>query len=817
MNFRIREGINSAMYLSICFSCVLWLLFSLSFTRRTQWLTWKIIAAICFIPTITTLFAITNPLHGFMFGESIIRVEDGKLIVIKEFNFWFWIHTAYSYALVFVGSVFIVAHVMSKDNNYRNQGFVMIGGAVIPFVANLLFLGFREEFLHLDITPLAMSIATAFFAWGIFKYRLFDLVPLARSTVFDCLDDPVFILDTQQRIADCNPSASSFLNTSKAELMGHPFPNIFPYPTDILNDPHASVDEISFDSDEGTMHFVITAKKISGKKEEYLGYLISLHDISSLKRHETALMDAKERAESATASKSDFLATMSHEIRTPMNGVLGFTSLLQDTPLNGEQRSYVDTIQSSGKTLLTLINDILDHSKIEAGKIALEYRPFFVHTCIEEALDAVIKPATQKHLDLSLYIDPNVPTAVMGDSTRLIQILINLLSNAVKFTEEGEIIVEVTCLEIPIDDEAPYLLRFSVQDTGIGIPQHQLDTIFDSFTQADSSMTRRFGGTGLGLAIAKRLCEMMGGKIFAENNDSGNGSLFYFTIQAREVPESQPFAEKVSTLRHLPGHQILFASTNRTRQKYLHTLCNSWSMSVQIVANIDEVSSLLKSGHAFDALLIDPINYPSDIEQLDRLKEEQVFECPLFVLLSLNHSAEPLSRHITEIIHKPIKYNAMYDALTKHLADFRDLPVTSFSEFEETLGLTHPLSILVAEDDQINQELALLFFQRLGYSPDIVANGKEAIKAVSNRQYDVVFMDIYMPELDGLSASKTIRNQAHAGMCPVLVAMTASVTHHDRLRCSEAKMDGFISKPIDIKKLSRTLKQVKKIRKETVN
>ena len=359
----IREGISNAMYLSISFTCVLWFLFSLSFTRRQSWLSYRIQLLLCLIPTITTILALTNSMHGWMFGDSQISFETGNMVLIKEYRTWFWIHTVYSYSIVILGSGFIISFVLDKDRVSRRQGYIMILGAVFPFIANLMFLRFRAQFMYLDMTPVAMTCACVFFAWGLFKYRLFDLLPLARSTAFGLIDDPVFILDTQTRVVDCNSAAVLFLDSPRDEFINQPFTQLVSLPTNILEPDSPSSIEISQPSEHGPEYYFIRSKSILTIKQEHLGFLVNVTDITPLKRNETALRRAKEQAEEATQFKSDFLATMSHEIRTPMNGVLGFTSLLLDTRLDNEQRNYVDTIRKSGKTLLNLIDDILDFFK----------------------------------------------------------------------------------------------------------------------------------------------------------------------------------------------------------------------------------------------------------------------------------------------------------------------------------------------------------------------------------------------------------------------------------------------------------------------
>ena len=804
----MREGIGNAMYFSISFTCVLWFVFSLSFTRRQNWLSFRNVALLCLIPSITTILAMTNPYHGWMFGESQISFDTGNLVLIKEYRTWFWIHTAYSYGVVVLGSFYIISFVLAKDSVSRRQGYIMIIGAIIPFVANLLFLGFRDQFMYLDMTPVAMTCACVFFAWGIFKYRLFDLLPLARSTAFDLIDDPVFILDTQTRVVDCNPAATEFLDKEREEFINHPFTTLIALPTNILEPDTPSYIEFSQPSEHGPVYYSIRAKRMLGIKKENLGFLVNLHDITSLKLNESALRLAKVRAETATQFKSDFLATMSHEIRTPMNGVLGFTSLLLDTHLDNEQRNYLDTIRKSGKTLLSLIDDILDFSKIEAGKIELEYTPFFLHMCIEEALNVVAKRANQKNLDVSYSIDPNVPVAIKGDSTRIQQILINLLGNAVKFTEQGEVTLEVTCLEIPTDTSSPFLLQFSIRDTGVGIPKKRLKSIFESFTQADSTTTRKFGGTGLGLTISKRLCEMMGGQMHVESKEE-IGTTFYFSLPTTEVIDAG-FLELNSTLQtSMSGHKVLIASRNTTRQKYLSLLCNSWGMGVTIMDTAQAIIDAIDKQHKFDVLVLDHHPGLLDTNLVLQAFREQNIDWPILVLLPLTETSPNAPAPIKGIIHKPVQRQRLYDKLLECLTGRTPVQQESSRLFNAKMSDTYPLNILIAEDDKINQDLAMLLFSRLGYNPHIVSNGIEALEAVSQHIYDVIFMDVYMPEMDGLAATQSIRKSVPPDQWPQIIAMTASVTPHDKAKCEEARMDGFISKPIDVEVLSRTLQLVK--------
>ena len=799
-DLRLREGLANALYVPVPFAALMWLLFAMSFTRRTWVFHWNPIALLAAIPIITMILALTNPDHWFMFGPGILHAENGALYLLRPFHTWFWIHTAYSYLLIITGSALITSYVFHRGPIHHRQGAIMVIGALLPFFANILYLGFRSEFMRVDMTPVALSVSLALFAWGLFKYKLFDLVPIARSTLFDCTDDLVIILDTQERIVDLNPAATDVLGLSVHTIKGEILDDKSPYPLDILTQNATFPKDLVLRHGHTDEFYTAYSKSITNKKSENLGRLLTLHNISNIKQNEVDLIKAKEEAEHATQAKSDFLATMSHEIRTPMNAVLGFTSLLLDTKLDGEQRSYTDTIHISGNALLKLIDDILDFSKIEAGKITIEQHPIAIHAAIEDALESISEKAAHKGIELSYYIDSNVPRVILGDSIRIQQIMLNLLSNAIKFTHKGEINIQVSADSIPTTILENFVLRFSIQDTGIGIPRSRLDHIFDSFTQADSSTTRKYGGTGLGLAICKKLCAMMGGSIEV-NSQEGEGSTFQFTIAVKEIAE----IINPSSIQH-QFHQkrVLIVSTNSTRRKWLSLQCNSLGMQVQTASTAHGALSFIQES-VFDIIVLDHDSYALDALHLSKVVRSQRVVCPILLItpLTIPHIHE---QYHTIKIHKPVKLNIFLDSLNKCIHGEFSIKRPSESQFDLGMAKKHPLNILVAEDDQMNQELARLFFQRMGYTPDFVSNGHQAIEAVSRRVYDAIFMDIYMPEMDGLTATRSILSKP--GSNPYIIAMTASVTENDRKRCQAAGMHGFISKPIQVTELADTLKQI---------
>jgi signal transduction histidine kinase/CheY-like chemotaxis protein/HPt (histidine-containing phosphotransfer) domain-containing protein len=521
---------------------------------------------------------------------------------------------------------------------------------------------------------------------------------------------------------------------------------------------------------------------------------------------------ARAAAVAANEAKSAFLATMSHEIRTPMNAVIGMTSLLLDTPQTAEQREFTETIRSSGEMLLLLINDILDFSKIEAGQLELEKRPFSVRDAVEASLDLMAVRAAEKRLDLAYTIAPETPETIVGDVTRLRQILINLLSNSIKFTEQGEVVIAIHAEPLPGTDAA-YLLHFAVRDTGIGIPADRMDRLFRSFSQVDASTTRTYGGTGLGLAICKRLSELMGGSIAVESR-LGEGSVFTFTIQAEVVagPE-RAFLQDVQP--HLAGRRLLIVADSPTNRRILQRQAEAWGMTACTVAASKDALAELCRDAPFDAAVLD-----MQMPEMDGLalaaelrSVQQGKDLPLLLLTSLGgltSEQRPLAEAtFAATLTKPVKPSLLYDTLL-HIFLGRPLQpqqetAVSQSEFDPQMGQRLPLRILLVDDNSTNQKLGVRLLQRLGYRVDVAGNGLEALTAVQRQPYDVVFMDVQMPVMDGLEATRRMRQMALPQ--PYVVATTADVLMDERIICRAAGMDDFLAKPIRVQALRKTLEQ----------
>ncbi len=569
-------------------------------------------------------------------------------------------------------------------------------------------------------------------------------------------------------------------------------------------------DIVNYSKSGRKYHLQVEIQPVHGADGRIEAFIAVQTDITARVETDRQLRRAKAEADRASRVKSDFLAALSHEIRTPMNGVIGTTSLLLESPLSGDQRDFVNTIRTSGEALLTVINDILDFSTIDSGKLQLVRAPFELAICLEEALDLFALQASSKRIEIGYTITPDVPRVLLGDATRLRQVVVNLLHNAVKFTPSGRISVEVRRLSpVPVvslgtEDRGAGIrttLEFTVRDTGIGIPPDRIEHLFEAFSQIDSSSTRRYGGTGLGLVTCRKLCEFMGGGIRAESTGAG-GSTFIFTILAEPDRSAIPSAPDVPVALH--EGWVLCVEDNPTTQSRLSGIFKQLGVECLVVSTPRQaVIESANATHPPALLVVDAGEYESrpPFDALSQIKSPRLVLFPF----GQNPPAQPLTVAASASTSKPIRTSAFLQALEQLFAT--PSAQTAPALPDRPIADEYPLEVLLAEDNGVNQKIALRLLDRMGYRAEAVANGLEAVTALESRPYDLVLMDVQMPEMDGYEATRQIRARLAPDRQPKIFALTANTLNDDRKQAVAAGMDDYLSKPVKAAEIAAAIRR----------
>lgn len=760
--------------------------------------------ALLVIPLFTLLLAWTSTWHPLIWDATQLVTHQGNVYLHLSYGFGYWVFVAYVYLLLVSGTILLLRKIMATSPQFKGQMILILVSTFFPWLGNFTYITRTNPLPYLDPTPFTFAISILCLAWALFYFNFLNVVPIARDLVMEELETGVLVLDRQNRVVDINATAVSLLKKEKKALLGKTLILDQPQWTSLataLQESHSAKIEMGLNQ----AHYEVSVTVLDKRKNKASGRLITLHNITTRKETEHLLQRAKEAAEAASQAKTHFLTNMSHEIRTPLNAVVGMTEMLRQTPLNDNQSEMLNVVSNSSNHLVLLINNILDFAKLEAGNLTLNHQSFDLNDCLESASDSVSQAAHKKHLQLTYYLDEQTPTWLVGDPVRLRQILINLLENSIKFTQEGKIELAVTHSMAA----GNVMLEFTVRDSGIGIDPGQIQQLFSPFQQADSSMTRAYGGSGLGLVICQRLVAMMGGDIHL-HSEPGQGTAVHFTARFNVATEAHPPAVTLSQHNTtLALKRLLVITKDAIERRHISKEARVAGLEVYAAGSVQEAAYWINHSQPFDAVLLDTAVWQEDPAILEHLHHKES-QKPLPVVLLVPADSNPLltPNPFSGTLHTPVVSSHLYDVLLNVLSTSE---AQTFSEGQgQTMAARYPFNILIVEDNDVNRRVLKNMLDKLGYQADVASNGQIAVQAAAQKKYDVILMDIQMPVMDGVEATRHILANCPAAERPYIITVTAHALEGDREYYLSVGMNEYVSKPITMNKLVEVLYQAVK-------
>ncbi|MFC4873043.1 histidine kinase N-terminal 7TM domain-containing protein [Negadavirga shengliensis] len=782
-------------YLGAVFLGPLMLMLAIHYTGNEKLVNRKSVSMIFLVSFSLLGLVLTNPFHRLFYRE--FAVEFNGLIdhLVSRKGMLYWVHQTYTVLLLVISLWLLIRMAQEVPHSVRRQVYMVLFGLCCPFIIYLWYLTGTIPY-QLDVIPFGFALAGIFIFLGLLKFKLFQIAPVAYKTLFDNMEDGVIVTDLEHNLITCNLSAKRFMAFGSAEMTLGNIREEWPEVAELIISPlDFDVREFHKIQQEYLHWFLASKSVIKDNKDNVVGNIISLRDITQEKNYRLEIEKAREAAEKANQAKSEFLANMSHEIRTPLNGVIGFTELLTNTQLNEQQKRYANTALQSAGALLDLINDILDLAKIEAGKTEMDYKKTNLYDLLQTVVEVLCFQAHQKGLELLLDIEEEVPEWVVVDRQKLKQILINLLNNALKFTQKGEVILKVSRSEVEKGKEI--LLKFAIKDTGIGIEQEKQTLIFDAFSQADSSTTKKYGGTGLGLTISTRLLSMMGSKIRLDSC-VGKGSTFYFDLLLPFFEEGTPKMDFFPSLS-----KVLLIDNNESSRDIIQRYCRRLSVTAISTGDFGEAFGWMETADGkFQAVIMDHKVLGSGsiiaVEKITNLFKNK-YEQPHFVAMVGADDGEVTIEQYKRagyglFLNKPVTLQKLI-ALFKSLSNEKD----HFDRKGGAIQDVHQqgISVLLVEDNSINRMLIKVYMERLFPGVEVIDadSGRKALELYESRGPDLVLTDLSIQDMNGYEICNLIRNLPGGKDIPI-IGLSVNALNTEKKRGYRGDFNDFMTKPI---------------------